>query len=330
MGRFGRVLALIVLCVLPVHAASYISGQQPEPLPADLLFGAWDTNEPPAPMLIRIDAQTLAQEIFYQDDEATGLIPLSASPSGRYVALLRLQTHNAVDLCIIGRDGTLIRCFDDFAWTAHWYYDLYTKFYALTWSKDEEAVYFTQESFSETEETTLRLVEADIASGKILRTIYDYSAPNDGYRSTLYWDSHLRYVERYTNATDTMTTGSHTVEIIDLASGSEYFLTEHIIPPSYETQFCPGFSPKGSYLLARTYRPYGEASSTLHSMMITDPTGQPIQALSQDQLSQWDIQWSYECPVWQADESAFFFLGGSRNPDLNSPYDTARWDAFCL
>jgi hypothetical protein len=68
--------------------------------------------------------------------------------------------------------------------------------------------------------------------------------------------------------------------------------------------FCPEFSPQGRYLIA-----IASLNDELTGWVLTLPGGQIVHSVRNNRLQQAGIEWM-DCPVWQSDDAAFYFLGG--------------------
>lgn len=315
-AMFLALACLVVSVISPLRATT----QEQLELPADIVFASASESEAISSRLMRIDATTLEPSVFYQDETAAYLQLAGWSPSGRYLAVLRRpkRDYDVVDICFLRRDGTLETCFDNvFSYLLFGYYRLSEDFYPITWSDDEQRVYFIQ---NQNPDCRLEVVEADIETGSIHRTLYEqevgctYAAP-----PTLHLSPSQRYLARY--AGRDLITSEHTVAAyarevltIDLLTGDQHNLTAQIPPERGPVAFCPGWSPQGRFLSARIYteseRPGLQAFPYRPEVVLVNPTGQIVHTLAADRLAEQGIDFVH-CPTWDTDETGFYFLAGA-------------------
>lgn len=300
-------ILLLLSCAVPE-----LNAQPPEPLPYDLLFEVeWQDNEGiPTQALIRIDAQTLEPGVFYQSQNTLDVRPVSWTLSGERLAILQYPGQESrtdtVDVCVLNHSGAVETCFNG-VFSAYGY-DAYQRtgdLYPVTWSQDGRLVYFVKEQLNR-----LSLVEADIATNTVFRTLYEYPDAYDETVPALYWQPSLQYIAVYDNprpmASDYLApVYEHDVTTIHLLSGQAYELTANLPSEWKQAAFCPGFSPQGSFLTARTY-----ADDQHPAFVITDPEGAPVYILENTRLAEHGLLW-IKCPTWESTEKSFYFMAGS-------------------
>jgi hypothetical protein len=297
-------LALLLFVSFVVLPGS-IFAQPPEPqLPEDLLFstGTAEKSYRFYNAFAWVDAQTLQATPFYTDEtiQATYMTPISWSPDGHYLAYLRLDDW---DVCILTRAGVVQTCFVDKTSEGRGF-DPEGKDYMVTWSEDEQKVYLV------TDNGNIRsLIEADVTTGQTLRTLYQYDTQGE-WPPRLYWTPALDYIAVFNETGRIYGAGflesvfANDVTVIRLAT-NETFTMPTELPELGTLSFCPQSSPLGHYLITRGY-----IENEQPGYAIFDPVGNLISALPYSRFQSYSLEWVY-CPTWQADEQAFYFLGGS-------------------
>lgn len=317
---YAALVAFLMLLSITLVPGRPLPHAQDTPLlPADIVFVSASESQVHSTRLMRIDATTLEPSIFYQDDTAAYLQLAGWSPSGQYLAVLRQpkRDYDVVDICFLRRDGTLETCFDNvFSDLLFDYYRLSEDFYPVTWSDNEQRVYFIQ---NQNPDCRLEVVEADIETGSVHRTLYEHAGGCASTPPTFHLSPSQRYLARY--AGRDLITSEHTVAAyarevltIDLLTGDQYNLTAQIPPERGPVAFCPGWSPQGRFLSARIYtepeRPGLYAFPYRPEVVLVNPTGQIVHTLAADQLAAQGIDFVH-CPAWDADETGFYFLAGA-------------------
>ena len=156
-------------------------------LPADLLFTSTESGsygfwpQTPRNVIVRVDAFTRDATPFYTDEQASYVIPLSWSPQGDLLAFYRLipQEDNYIrQLCLLSREGVLLRCFEAAPPSRTGYPRFDTERYVVTWSVDGRRAYFVTECAEPKPIPHQRcLVEADTTTGQTLRVLYALEYP---------------------------------------------------------------------------------------------------------------------------------------------------------
>ncbi len=300
--QFIRVCLLTVLCLCaPIFIHPDKLRAQP-PLPGDLIFSTGQLNARGVPashnVLARLDPRTGQVVSFYTDPTAIYLKAMSWSPQGDVLAFLRFQWDGrsySAQLCLLKRSGVLQGCFEDRPVNALGVYDENM----ITWSADGTRLYFVSG-----DDISRRLLEAEVKTGKTLRTLYKYDLQENETDNPpiLAWTSDLRYL--------TIGAGDHTrvqqglpVLLIDLTANQKIDLS-HIPGTQGKNLFvvCPFFSPQATYLTANNYD-VPEAPITPQFLLL-DNRGALISdikaAAPADALPQ-------GCPAWQKDEKALYF-----------------------
>ncbi|HML23381.1 MAG TPA: hypothetical protein PKD09_17125 [Aggregatilinea sp.] len=313
MRRLVGIIVLVSLFVVPTAAAQEGPSQH---LPADLLYvtlgdveGA-DYQRPNT--LMRLDAETLTPSVFYYDASVEmALIPVSWSPSGTYLTVIRDNGDEVIDLCLITYGGIRYRCFEKVINREKYgNRTMDHQPYWVTWSEDEQSIYFYQD-----EGDTIRLVEANIASGDVVRTVYEQTKPYPQNMASFYWPQSLSYIMAisFREAVGLEVTGDFLVgnEIYDVevvspdADGSFSMATE--ITPLFDnrTRFCPGLSPDETRFVALHYSDNGYPE-----ILFLAATGETVESVPASYFQAQGIR-AFKCPTWEPDSDAVYFLGRS-------------------
>ncbi len=259
MGKIGlgrlRLLSM-GLCAFLISVASPISAQLTLKLPADIIFETW--TQISYPFLVRLDAHTLKWSLFYAKKNSDVHL-IGWSPKGDLLAIFQDQGH----LCILSRAGKLISCMEnrvgDIADSGNGAggnaYD-----YTIAWSDDESKLYYVTD-MPDTGSSPA-LLEADIATGKTLRVMYDqpdmdpYSAipaPNGSallmrYHSSLNQVNLIQFSTTDHNAVPAVVRKNLNAQFV-LPAGYDATAPQNQEdkPTDHQRGFC-GFSPKSNYL----------------------------------------------------------------------------------
>lgn len=312
VSRFRKSRNLIVLVGLGLSlilgTTTNTCSSFQEHLPTDLVFTGRESL-PGVPTLALLDAATLKVTSLYTDETARELRVMSWSPQGDLMAVLHIDAEDnerggfSAHLCTMTISGILQTClagrFPDYYEEAPSMIDYN---YTVSWSFDGKKIYYVTEN----EDRTMRqLIEADVATGEILRTIYETARVNEEYIPTLLaWDPELHFV-----AVGIGLSGRSGV-LINLETGEQQNLTE--IVPSWPYSagsdrpdgfgfVCDRFSPQGTYLSA-VNEDDGQLivfDTTLHINHIIE--GFDIED------STYVIDSIIYCPTWTEDETAVYF-----------------------
>ncbi len=279
----------------------------------------WGT---PHNMLVWWDAETQDESIFYVDQEAIYVVALSWSPANDLVAVYRLYPPLVEDdgdavfpqeLCLIDRAGILQTCFEDKP-SPRGLYPRADGFFAVTWSADGKKIQFLSQQLPEGAVGTRRLIEADIETGQTLRVIYEFPFDLENYQgpSEISWTPTLDMVA--VGAGDTWSNRASRdlpIMLVDLDTGAEWSVPAFLSDPDDLVFLCPQFSPMGTYLVAQVSNGLwaeagGQLPGPLQMLLILDRQGTFYAVAEQADVDDVFIMWS--CPVWQADEQAFYVL----------------------
>lgn len=267
-------------------------------LPADLLFKTITGNMGLYTTLMRVDAQTAQISTFYVD-EGVYIRPISWSPNGDLLAILRESslTSDYMELCLLTREGVLQSCFEDKIVS----YDFGDRGsnYMTTWSEDGHYIYFVTDyaqffmTYTNPDGTwAASLVKADVSTGQTQQVLYQTQTVAHRPPSEVYWTEDLHYLlVREWNSTT-----------IDLWQNTEIALPQELSSQGH-LLYCPKFSPQGQYLIAQA-----SLNDALTEWAVVTPEGQIVQTMGSDRLQQAGIA-EMECPVWQSDETSFYFIG---------------------
>jgi len=272
------------------------------PLPGDLIFSTGQLNARGVPashnILARLDPRTGQVVSFYTDPMAIYLKAMSWSPQGDLLAFLQFKwdgRNYAVQLCLLTRSAVLQGCFQGKPVNVLGVYNENM----ISWSADGTRLYFVSG-----DDTSRRLLEAEVRTGKTLRTVYKYDLQDNetDYPPILAWTSDLRYL--------TIGAGDHTrvqqglpVLLIDLKANRKIDLS-HIPGAEGSSLFvvCPFFSPQGTYLTAYNFdvpeapiTPQFLLLNNLGTLISDIKAAAPADVLPQG------------CPAWQKNEKAFYF-----------------------
>lgn len=187
MRHFLYVLGSLILIFQTIGTMNAQSDQ----LPTDLLFAALKNGEM---VILRIDAKTLVQSVFYKDSDPNvySTMPIKWSPDGQKLLISRgLRTPYMTQLCLLTREAILLRCFGEIP---HLIRDELTnenQSNLITWSADSRKVYFAS-----VKDSSIRLIEADTETGRTLQVLHTAPITEDlGYERTfLSWTSDLNLI----------------------------------------------------------------------------------------------------------------------------------------
>jgi len=312
-------LALLLslsLSSLPMWAQA----QTPEtPLPTDLIYVTkGEDTDFSLSAFVRVNATTLETSLFYID-KTHSLRPLGWSPQENYFAFLRSsELSHYWEVCLLTHEGDLYTCFEDkitghvFRWRL--------EHFNVTWSEDERRIYFVADydlfnwdselhpaDPNKPQTWATRLIEADVQTGKMLRTIYQ----SQGYEFRLppfvFWSSDVRYVR--TSRPD------GTLVLIDRTENREI-----VLPDKAEgvgaLAYCAWFSPHDNYLVAVAFNEDGD----LTGLVLVNPQGEVVRVVGPEQLAEVGAA-RPSCPAWYEDESAFLFVDKIiRGYDVENPH----------
>lgn len=280
MNKIRNMLLLLI-------AVSYLSmspdseAQTPLPLPNDVIVTVdrYNGEQQTTYILVRVDANTFAVTDFYVDEIGRDVTGGSWSPRGDILAIERHSNAQEADMCFLSREGILQNCFPDKA--AYVCCDGTIIPNRLSWSADGSYVYRINKDGD-----TLKLVEINIRTGDIERVLYSYPF-SDEYPVAISWTDDLAYALVATGYS------SEQITLIDLATGEESDVIHQVVSQTLsDWEVCYGFSPHSHYIVI-----YGDGFIVMDVQGSVIATVEPMSA---------------HCPVWQADEKAFYFSG---NPD---------------
>lgn len=296
-------LSLVCLLALWLGLGSAKLNAQPDlPLSADLIFSTAQIkpNEPPQThnILARLDAATSEVSPFYTDASAVYLKALAWSPDGKLLAFLQVTfdgRNYPTQLCLLDQSGAAQGCFDE---APIGYFSVYNP-NTITWSPAGDRLYFVSGDAS-----ARRLVEADVATHKTLRTIYEYPVPDNQMTNppTLAWTDDLAYLTIGAGDPTRVQQGMP-VLLVDLSTQKTVDLA-HISGATGGSPFvvCPFFSPQGTYLTAHNFdvpetpsQPQFLILNQQGAIVSTITPTEPLNVLPRS------------CPAWQQDERAFYF-----------------------
>jgi hypothetical protein len=317
--RLVLIVGLILVGGLPLARA-----QEGTPsLPADLILTS-GVNFHADNQLLWVNAQTLEGTMFYDDETASQIVALKWSPQGDLLIIHRTwwaeDTGDIHDLCTLTRDGRLLSCFVETPARYYPFPGVYAseKTYPISWSADGQRVYFPAGRKTGDYTGSYALVEADPISGQTIRTLYEY-----------FYDRENGYDPAYLNWNDTLDTmlvgwgwpvpepvnklpmlvNPLTGEIlVDALATRAIQYTTSVEPEQAQAGLdvsgCPTLPPQANYLTLTVYS-YAANFDNLNGLLIMNRQGE-VSALigkSGDHVHVMD------CPTWQADEQALFFIG---------------------
>lgn len=270
-------------------------------LPSDLFFSTGTEADEYRffRAIAQIDAETLESTHFYIDEtiRATNMKGLGWSPTGEYYALFKLANG---EICLLTPNGNLAHCFEtDDTWLSR----EMSAYYQFTWSEDGQKAYFVVDL-----DAMRSLIETDVASGQMLRIIYQYDTQGR-VPPAIYWTPSLEYVALYGKEQELGF--GYRAEVYGRDVTTIQLATDTLVKMPTEISglgvlaFCDQFSPLGSYLVARAY-----TNPDQPGLVLFAPQGNVTVSLPYNRMQEFDLTWTY-CPSWQADEQAFFFLAGN-------------------
>jgi hypothetical protein len=295
------ILGLSLVLSVPAKTCSSFEEQ----LPTDLVFTGKESL-PGVPTLALLDATTLEVTPIYTDETVRELRVMSWSPQGDLMAVLSIDAEDnerggfSAHLCTVTVSGMLQTCFagrfPDYYGEAPSMIDYN---YTVSWSSDGKKIYYVTEN----EHRTMRqLVEADTATGEILRTIYETPRVNEEHIPTLLaWEPELHFVAAGIGLSE------RSGVLTNLETGEQQDLAQIVAPWPYSAGsdspdgfgfVCDRFSPQGTYLSA-VNKDDGQLiifDTTLHIDHIIDGFG--IEDSTDGIIY---------CPAWTEDETAVYF-----------------------
>lgn len=298
MRRFGFAFLLTAIAVL----VTVVSAQaQTRRLPSDLLVSVRKGNQL---SLVKVNAETLELSQFFSNlsnQSVFGLNAIAWSPNGQWLAIIQhvgaVGDHS--EICILDRSGVFQRCMDEGAvWGSN---DFGTsQFEALTWSADSQKVYYAVQV-----PDRLLLVEADVATGKTTRAIFEAPKTESLPYALMVWSVDKGYV----------VVGDHynpppykfPLQIVSLtaapASPERQQDVLSVIPRQEVNRLCPRVSPQGTYFVVLADGEYEAKRIVLFN--------QHNQIVHQIGSSTQFPDLTVTCPEWQSDEQALYFAGYS-------------------
>lgn len=295
-------LTLNILWTLLSSELKQLHAQGSFALPSDLIFSTGQVNTNGLPqahnILARLDARTGQVSNFYMNPSASFLKAIAWSPDGDSLAFIQAYfdgKNYSSQLCLLNPVGALQGCFED---APIGYFPVYNP-NGITWSTNGDRLYYIGGS-----DKVRRLLEADVRTFKTLRSIYEYPVP-EGQQDNppvLAWSNDLSYL--------TIGAGDNTrvqqglpVLLIDIKTNQTIDLAR--IPGTEGTSafvVCPYFSPSGTFLTAHNFdvpetpaQPQFLVLNKQGAIVFTLKPTAPLNAFPTS------------CPVWQADEKAFYF-----------------------
>lgn len=318
----GSFIVGLLLQPAPIHQTS--AQDDTDQLPADLIFttgevttGNWESSD--QNILMYLNAETLEVTPFYIDDEAFYVRAVSWSPDGELLAILRIlpAAPGAMwppkELCLLNRLGQMERCFEEQP-------PLHLEegqVYSVTWSADSQKIYYVSENVTGDYTGIFRLIEANAATGKTLRVLYEFSKSAGELPSNLAWSpdfSSIVFGVDY-NMSERVMLNMFT-GVLNRATGEQLDLTSVVPKHTTLSYICPQLSPQGTYLVARAgynpteYDPGSQLPDYVAHLLLT--IVYDYRAGTQVFLGEPDGEDTFQfmnCPVWQDYEKAFFIVG---------------------
>ncbi len=277
--------------------------------------------------LAHIDSQTQQAVPFYIQPNRN-VEPLAWSPSGNQLAVARYGNDLGplVQICILTRQAQLRVCMEEEPNNQLVFYspdDSATYLYNVTWSADEQKLYFISET-----NNVFRLIESSTDTGETIRTIVSGQDTVQDF-TTYSWTTQLDYL--IIGAGDRARINhAGTVSLIKLLSQNSPAtpmvneLVQIISPPKTSNRFsnragytvpCP-FSPKTNIIPVYEVSPPGISSA---QFTLLDKTAKQIQG--QIQLNS-TTHIPQSCPSWQVDEKVLYFPYSIFDPQTGEPTST--------
>jgi hypothetical protein len=307
--------SLAVIAFLLIISAPTLTNAQPD-MPYDLLITmaeVYGSDEPTeANLLERVDGRTFETSLFFEDDTARLLLPLSWSPDGNLLAVLfypDLDFPVQPQLCILTREGVLQTCLEDLPPRDPGV--LHDGLYAVTWSNDSQNIYFLSDLDRTGELITRGLMEADVTTGKTLRVIFESTFKE--YRDLIInWASDLSYALIGVGGFESAV--SHSGQLLNLETLEAVSIGTFFPSDVHLTRVCPGFSPSGTYFAVTTGIKKEGFQRYIYQFRLVDTNGRETVVL--DENSFHSPLWGVGCPIWQKDEEAFFFIATTYDAPL--------------
>jgi WD40 repeat protein len=313
----------LILTLISLGALLTASGyaQELSPLPSDIVFSASSGEIDESlgnyryNILGFIEAESLEVRQFYIDETASLIKPLSWSPNGNLLAILRVvltgESEATADICVLGRSGELQICFDDKPSGSIPGLRSVEQQYLVTWSPDSTHLYFVAEDVIGNQ-GTYRLVEVDVSTGQTLETVYQVEFTISYYNPIMIWtptmDQIAIGVPNYPRIGQ--------AKVVDIKTGNEWRVGD--IVNDQEIDICGAFSPLGNYLIASINTDETDGI-IVNAFVVFDKEGEIVHTVDVSAYA----ATSFQCPTWSADESSFFIY-------LNSSEVEARILSYSL
>jgi Tol biopolymer transport system component len=298
------------------------AGIQMLPLPQEIVYLEVDYGQQPVNFrLSRIDSQSMKSVPFYSDSQYP-VYPVAWSPTGQFLAILRILNSVQAELCVLTREGKLFICMkqsvnrDTFSGKSGGVP------FDLQWSRDEKSIFFVSVDSASVEGYTF--YESSTETGETLRVIY--RGQLDNRYAVLSWNpDHDVIVEGVEEIF--LENAAHAINFVQIDSkemGKSIKIPFRYEVPSLNTKgsssdeiphvltVCP-FSPKGTYVAA-----YDVFARNPQIFALLNKRAEFIRSIQRDS----GIPIPVGCPVWLQDDSSFIYRTASGN-DRFFRYDIA-------
>ncbi|MCC7209748.1 MAG: hypothetical protein IT323_20740 [Anaerolineae bacterium] len=268
----------------------------------DLIFTAAEEvgdGNVPRSVLVKMDGLSgKLSEFYVHDYRESGLYALRWSPGGDLLAIAIESPSQPADdmpywwveaaLCILSRSGALQMCMNaplapqSYMWDGN----ISSTAFPMSWSDDGKVVYFLTSTLDAP--FTLALVEADVASGQTLRTLYQYE-PTAEETPWMAWSS-----DREALLVGLEMPTAATTSLIHLDSDVRLEMGDIVGIDSY---ICREFSPQGALFAA-----IARDGSTI----LVRQDGQIAHVIPPITGA---VFASFSCPAWWSDEQTVYLHG---------------------
>jgi hypothetical protein len=265
----------------------------------DLIMSALELNAQgdPVSLLVKLDRFTLTLVPFYGSGQnLIWVSPVAWSPDGNYLVIERprLVTDERMVFCVLTRTGTLVSCSDEYIQRGKGIDTLQEDL--VTWSADSRKFYFLADSAT----SSSNLVEVDAQTGVTLRIVHQVflSDENPVYGS-LGWGKDLNFLVLGAGRPP-----EDSVILLNKSSGFpiEINIGKVLLNKGLDLEYtCTRMTPKKGDIALQAKR------NGQNRFVVLSKTTAIIKELP-DEFGGMKFR-GISCPVWQADDNAFYFVG---------------------
>lgn len=272
-------------------------------LPQDIMFFEIDYSQKEIQYRLSwLNATTRSITTFYHDPEFA-YWPVAWSPTGRYLAAVKIIDSLSGQLCLFTREGKLHVCVNKTIDSDSYSGSENRMKFKVQWSQDESSIFYINTG------GIYQFNEANTQTGEITRVLY--SGPVSNWRGEFSWNRERDVIIEDVRNINLSTTGA-TTNFVQLnpitAQKSAIVPFKYVIPtnPIQDSTTdvathlltpCP-FSPKGTYVAA-----YDTIAEDPLLFALLDKHANIVQMIPKSA----QIPLPVNCPAWVLDESAFYY-----------------------